>query len=87
VGNAIHSGQPISLANAYEQPVWAGENKGGLTAASVQKLQNHAEVLSSAFGLDLGLKVMDLTGTWSGETHANLDTLLGQVEAALEGAA
>jgi hypothetical protein len=30
---------------------------------------------------------MDLTGTWSGETYANLDTLLGQVEAALEGAA
>jgi len=43
--------------------------------------------LSRAFGLDLGLRVMDLTGTWSGETHANLDTLLGQVEAALEGAA
>lgn len=87
VGIAIHSGQPISLANAYEQPVWAGENKGGLTAASVQKLQKHSEVLSSAFGLDLGLKVMDLTGTWSGDTHANLDTLLGQVAVALEGAA
>jgi CRISPR system Cascade subunit CasC len=87
VGIAIHNGQPISLANAYEQPVWAGENKGGLTAASVQKLQKHADVLSSAFGLDLGLRVLDLTGSWSGETHANLDSLLDQVAVALEGAA
>jgi CRISPR system Cascade subunit CasC len=87
IGFAVHNGQPISLANAFEKPVYAGENKDGLTAASVQKLQKHAEELSNAFGLDLGLKVMDLTGTWSGETYANLDALLGEVKVALEVAA
>jgi CRISPR system Cascade subunit CasC len=87
VGFAVHNGQPISLANAFEQPVWAGESKGGLTAASIKKLENHAETLSGAFGLNLGLKVMDLTGTWSGETFANLDALLGHIDSALDGAA
>ena len=87
VGFAVHNGQPISLANAFEQPVWAGESKGGLTAASIKKLEIHAETLSGAFGLNLGLKVMDLTGTWSGETFANLDALLSHIDTALEGAA
>jgi CRISPR system Cascade subunit CasC len=84
VGFAVHNGQPISLANAFEQPVWAGESKGGLTAASIKKLENHAATLSDAFGLHLDLKVMDLTGTWSRETCRNLDDLLGQVVSALE---
>jgi CRISPR system Cascade subunit CasC len=84
VGIAIHSGQPISLANAFEQPVWSGESKGGLTTASVQKLQQHAGKLSAAFGLDLGLKVMDLTGGWNGEGCSSLDELLAQIDAALD---
>jgi len=62
VGIAIHNSQPISLANAFEKPVWAGESKSGLAAASVGRLQSHAGDLSKAFGLNLGLEVLDLTG-------------------------
>jgi CRISPR system Cascade subunit CasC len=86
VGIAIHGGQPISLANAFEQPVWAMQSKGGLSAASVRELQKHAEQLSSSFGLDLGLRVMDLTGNWNGDSYPSLDALLSQVDATLEGA-
>ena len=85
VGVAIHNAQPISLANAFEQPVWAGENKRGLAAASVARLHSHAGQLSQAFGLDLGLRVMDLTGAWEGEHVSDLDTLLDQVSATLQG--
>lgn len=55
IGIAIHNSQPISLANAFEQPVRA-DSKQSLTAASVARLETHANQLSQAFGLDLGLK-------------------------------
>jgi CRISPR system Cascade subunit CasC len=84
VGVAIHNSQPISLANAFEQPVWAGENKSGLAAASVARLHSHAGQLSKAFGLDLGLRVLDLTGAWEGEHVSDLNTLLDQVSTALQ---
>ncbi|MCP9793387.1 type I-E CRISPR-associated protein Cas7/Cse4/CasC [Vulcanococcus limneticus Candia 3F8] len=84
VGIAVHNSQPISLANAFEKPVWAGEHKSGLAAASVARLQSHATQLSQAFGLDLGLQVLDLTGTWQGEQAKDLEALLTQVDAALQ---
>jgi CRISPR system Cascade subunit CasC len=84
VGIAVHNSQPISLANAFEKPVWSGENKDGITKASVARLQGHADKLSHAFGLDLGLRVLDLTDTWKGDTASNLDELLKQVAGALE---
>ena len=86
VGIAIHNSQPISLANAFEKPVWAGEHTSGLTAASVARLQSHATQTSKAFGLDLGLQVLDLTGTWEGEQATDLEALLTKVGAALQGA-
>jgi CRISPR system Cascade subunit CasC len=85
VGIAIHNSQPISLANAFEQPVWAGESKGGLAAASVARLQTYANQLSQSYGLDLGLQVLDLTGTWEGEQLNDLDALLAEVGNALQG--
>lgn len=86
IGVAIHNSQPISLANAFEQPVRA-DNKQSLTAASVARLETHASQLSQAFGLDLGLKVLDLTGAWNGDGLTSMEALLAQVEAELEAVA
>jgi len=74
----VHDSQPISLANAVEKPVWVGEHPNGLSAASVIRLQQHATTLANAYGLDLGLRVMDTTGTWEGPTVASLDELISQ---------
>ncbi len=87
IGIAVHNAQPVSLANAFEQPVWVGENKLGLTAASVSRLHSHAGSLSQAFGLDLQLNVLDLTGAWEGQRVLSIDALLAEVEAKLEVAA
>lgn len=81
VGIAVHDGQPVSLANAFEVPVKAGPQ--GLAAASVTALQKHADQLRAAYGLDLELDVMDLTGTWQGENISNLESLLASVAAKL----
>lgn len=86
IGIAIHNSQPISLANAFEQPVRA-DSKQSLTAASVARLETHANQLSQAFGLDLGLKVLDLTGAWKGDSLTSMEALLAQVEAELEAVA
>jgi CRISPR system Cascade subunit CasC len=59
---AVHEGQPVSLANAFEVPVKAGQS--GLAAASVLELQKHADRLREAYGLDLSFEVMDLTDTY-----------------------
>lgn len=79
VGIAVHDGQPVSLANAFEVPVKAGLQ--GLAAASVIALQNHADQLRAAYGLDLELDVMDLTGSWQGKSISNLESLLASVAA------
>lgn len=76
VAIGVHNSQPISLANAVEKPVWHGEHANGLAAASVARLQQHAELLSRTYGLDLGLRVMDTTGAWEGDTIATLDDLI-----------
>jgi len=79
----VHNSQPISLANAVEKPVWVGEHPNGLSAASVIRLQQHATTLTKAYGLDLGLRVMDTTGAWDGPTVASLDELISQSIAAV----
>lgn len=79
----VHNSQPISLANAVEKPVWVGEHPNGLSAASVIRLQQHATTLANAYGLDLGLRVMDTTGAWDGPTVASLDELITQSIAAV----
>ncbi len=74
---AVHEGQPVSLANAFEVPVKAGQH--GLAAASVLALQKHADLLREAYGLDLDFDVMDLTGAWQGDSKNSLKTLLASV--------
>jgi CRISPR system Cascade subunit CasC len=86
VAIGVHNSQPISLANAIEKPVWHGEHPNGLAAASVVRLQKHVAVLTSAYGLDLGLQVMDTTGAWDGDTIATLDELINATITAVEGA-
>jgi len=82
---AVHEGQPVSLANAFEVPVKAGQS--GLAAASVLELQKHADRLREAYRLDLNFEIMDLTETWKGDRQASLDTLLASVATKLgEGA-
>lgn len=83
VGVTVHNSQPISLANAFENPVKYGEHSNGLTAASVVRLQSHLQRLSQGYGLKLELQSLDLTGAWTGDTHADLDTLLASVDASL----
>jgi CRISPR system Cascade subunit CasC len=81
IAYAVHEGQPVSLANAFEVPVKAGQS--GLAAASVLELQKHANRLGEAYGLNLNLEVMDLTDTWKGDSHTSLETLLASVAAKL----
>jgi CRISPR system Cascade subunit CasC len=83
VGISVRSGQPVSLANAFEVPVKVGDHKLGLAAASVDKLKQHCEKLDKAYGLGLDLSVMDLTEAWDGADHSDLDALLASVEGCL----
>jgi len=84
VAIGVHNSQPISLANAIEKPVWHGEHANGLAAATVARLQQHATTLSNAYGLELGLQVMDTTGAWDGDTIAALDDLITTTIAAVQ---
>lgn len=84
VAIGVHNSQPVSLANAIEKPVWQGEHPNGLAASSVARLQQHVGVLSSTYGLDLGIQVMDTTGAWEGDTIATLDDLISVTLAAVQ---
>ena len=83
VAVGVHNTQPISLANAFQRPVGNGELREGLVPASVKRLEEHAGQLSSAYGLELGLHALDLTGTWAGESVENLNALVDSVMEAL----
>lgn len=80
VGITVRTGQPVSLANAFEVPVKAGDHRRGLAAASVTKLQDHCQQLNKAFDLALDLSVMDLTEAWQGDRKQTLSALLASVE-------
>lgn len=84
IGVAVHNTQPISLANAFQKPVWHRDHEKGLAAASVEKLQNHLNKLTEAYNLNLGLMAMDLTDAWEGSTIASLDQLIEQSLAAIQ---
>ena len=84
IGIAVHDTQPISLANAFQKPVWHGEHDNGLAAASVARLQSQIDTLTKAYNLDLGLMAMDLTGAWKGETVPSLDQLIEESCAAMQ---
>jgi CRISPR system Cascade subunit CasC len=79
VAIGVHNSQPISLANAFQRPVGTSEMRDGLVHASVKKLEAHAGQLSSAYGLELGLRALDLTGTWQGDSVTSLDALVESV--------
>jgi len=79
VAIGVHNSQPISLANAFQRPVGTNEMRDGLVHASVKKLEAHAGQLSSAYGLKLGLRALDLTGTWQGNSVTSLDALVESV--------
>ncbi len=83
VAIGVHTSQPISLAGAFENPVWHGDHQGGLSAASVTRLQKEASKLTKAYGLELGMVVMDTTGGWEGTTIDSLDQLVEVTIAAL----
>ncbi len=87
IGIAVHQTQPISLANAFQESVWRGKEKDlqGLAAPSVVQLQRQVNTLAKAYNLDLGLKVLDLTGAWEGEsTIDSLDQLIEQSLASIQ---
>lgn len=84
IGVAVHNTQPISLANAFQKPVWHRDHENGLAAASVEKLQNHLNKLTEAYNLNLGLMAMDLTDAWEGSTIASLDQLIEQSLTAIQ---
>lgn len=75
----VHTSQPVQLTNAVEKPVWHGEHPDGLTAATVARLQQHAQTMASAYGLELNLRALDTTGVWSGNTVPTLDDLINSV--------
>jgi CRISPR system Cascade subunit CasC len=76
VALAVRRGAPMNLANAFEKPVSAVEAEGGLTGASVRRLQGRWNAYGASYGVDTSkLKVMDLTGQWNGEGISNLESL------------
>lgn len=84
IGVAVHNTQPISLANAFQKPVWHRDHGNGLAAASVKELQNHLNKLTEAYNLNLGLMAMDLTDAWEGSTIGSLDHLIEQSLTAIQ---
>jgi CRISPR system Cascade subunit CasC len=83
VAVAVRQGAPMNLANAFEKPVVPTEVDGGLTAASVRRLQTRWNTYGQTYGIDTGtLQVLDLTGQWSGAGVRTLDALVDGMVAA-----
>lgn len=81
VAVTVRNGMPMNLANAFEKPVHAGEQTGGLTAASVYRLQNTFNRYAGAFGVSQPLVALDLTGVWEGEQVGTVASLLDDLSA------
>jgi CRISPR system Cascade subunit CasC len=75
----VHDTQPVQFSNALENPVWHGEHPDGLTAATVARLQQHADTMAKAYGLELNLRALDTTGVWTGRVAPTLDDLINGV--------
>jgi CRISPR system Cascade subunit CasC len=83
VAVTVRQGAPMNLANAFEKPVLPSEADGGLTAASVRRLQSRWNTYGQTYGVDTdGLQVLDLTGQWSGAGVRTLDGLVEGMVAA-----
>lgn len=79
VGVTLRNTHPMSLANAFEKPVWPKQDTA-LTGLSVQALASHDNQVSSVFGDPRdSWGYLDLTGNWpdaKGEAHSHVDSLV-----------
>jgi CRISPR system Cascade subunit CasC len=83
VGTAIRHSGPLNLANAFEKPITAKQDKS-LTTLSVEALTSYESQLATVYadGSD-AWGYLDLTGSWpndKGVAHANLATLSAWVK-------
>jgi CRISPR system Cascade subunit CasC len=75
----VREGMPISLANAFEQPVRAA-SEAGLTAASVERLEQRWHQYDEVYGTTGDSAAIDMTGRWSGADKVrNLAGLVDRV--------
>jgi CRISPR system Cascade subunit CasC len=83
VGTAIRRGGPLNLANAFEKPIMAKQEKS-LTTLSVEALTSYESQLATVYadGSD-AWGYLDLTGSWpkdKGVAHADLAKLSAWVK-------
>jgi CRISPR system Cascade subunit CasC len=83
IGVSLRRGGPLSLANAFEKPVWPRQEKA-LTSLSVEVMAAHEAKLAAAYADDRDRwGYLDLTGSWpegKGTTLANLNALSAWVK-------
>ena len=83
VGTVIRKGGPLSLANAFEKPITAKQDKS-LTTLSVEALTNYESQLATVYaGGGDAWGYLDLTGSWpkdKGVAHADLGALSAWVK-------
>jgi len=92
VGVTLRHGSPLNLANAFEKPVAARQDKA-LTSLSVEAMATHEVALAGAYADDRDTwGYLDLTGAWpkdKGTAFSNMSDLAGwvkqQAEKHLEG--
>jgi CRISPR system Cascade subunit CasC len=79
VGIALRNSSPFNLANAFEKPVWPRLDKE-LSALSVEKLADHDDKLSAAYGDGKDRwAYLDISSAWpsqKGEEQKSLDALV-----------
>ncbi|CUJ61047.1 type I-E CRISPR-associated protein Cas7/Cse4/CasC [Achromobacter xylosoxidans] len=84
IGISLRRGVPMSLANAFEKPVAARQDRG-LLEQSVERLAQYDNKVSAVYGSDHDRwLVLDMTGCWpdgKGEKVPRLDALAEQVRA------
>ncbi|MFO1322345.1 MAG: type I-E CRISPR-associated protein Cas7/Cse4/CasC [Burkholderiales bacterium] len=83
VGVCVRSGGPMNLANAFEKPVVARQDRA-LTGQSVEALAAHDTRLAGAYGGSPDVwGYLDITDAWPGNKgtrHETLDALAGWVK-------
>ena len=83
VGVCARSAGPMNLANAFEKPVFARQDRP-LTALSVEALANHDVRLSGSYGDGTDAwSYLDITDAWpadKGARHKSLEALAGWVK-------
>jgi CRISPR system Cascade subunit CasC len=83
VGVTLRHGSPLNLANAFEKPVAARQDKA-LTSISVEAMATHEVALAGAYADDRDTwGYLDLTGAWpkdKGTAFSNMNDLAGWVK-------